>query len=69
MKYKGKVYAKINGKYIECTQTVEELETEIQRLKDNLAFQVEANDKLLLSLKEQKRIYYECFNELNNIRR
>jgi hypothetical protein len=29
MEYKGKVYAKINGKYIECTETIEEIENPI----------------------------------------
>ena len=33
MKYVGKVYGRINGKYIECTQAVEQLEKEIERLK------------------------------------
>jgi len=33
MEYKGKVYAKIAGKYIDCTQTVEELEAEIKKYK------------------------------------
>lgn len=33
MKYKGKVYAKINGRYIECTQTIEQLENRIKELK------------------------------------
>ena len=30
MEYKGKVYAKINGKYIECTETIAELEAKIE---------------------------------------
>jgi len=30
MEYKGKVYGKINGKYIELTQTVEQFETSIK---------------------------------------
>ena len=29
MEYKGKVYAKINGKYIECTETIADLENPI----------------------------------------
>lgn len=33
MEYKGKVYAKINGKYIECTQTIQELEDRISKLE------------------------------------
>ena len=37
MKYKGKVYAKINGKYIECTQTVADLENKIKELESQLA--------------------------------
>jgi len=36
MEYKGKVYAKINGKYIECTQTVEDLEAKIKELESGL---------------------------------
>jgi cell fate (sporulation/competence/biofilm development) regulator YmcA (YheA/YmcA/DUF963 family) len=37
MNYKGKLYAKINGKYIECTQTVQELENEIEQLKKQVS--------------------------------
>ena len=33
MKYEGKLYAKLNGRYIELTQTVEDLENEIAELK------------------------------------
>jgi hypothetical protein len=34
MEYRGKVYAKINGKYIECTETVNDLEQQIKELKN-----------------------------------
>lgn len=37
MNYKGKLYAKINGKYIECTQTVQDLENEIKSLKKQVS--------------------------------
>lgn len=33
MEYKGKVYAKINGKYIECTETVQQLKDKISKLQ------------------------------------
>lgn len=36
MEYKGKVYAKIGGKYIECTQTIEDLENEIKEYKERI---------------------------------
>lgn len=36
MKYEGKVYGKVAGRYIECTQTVEDLENEIEDLKTAL---------------------------------
>ena len=36
MEYKGKVYAKINGKYIECTETGQQLEDEISKLESAL---------------------------------
>lgn len=36
MEYKGKVYAKINGKYIECTETVQQLEDKISKLESAL---------------------------------
>jgi hypothetical protein len=29
MKYEGKVYAKINGKYIECSETIADLENPV----------------------------------------
>ena len=32
MEYKGKVYAKINGKYIECTETINDLELKVKEL-------------------------------------
>ena len=44
MEYKGKLYAKINGKYIECTESVEQLENRIKELenqKRKLEFMVE----------------------------
>jgi hypothetical protein len=34
MKYKGKLYAKINGKYIQCTESVEQLENRIKELEN-----------------------------------
>jgi hypothetical protein len=37
MEYKGKVYAKIGCKFIECSQTVEDLENEIKSLKEKLS--------------------------------
>ena len=43
MKYTGKVYAKINGKYIECTQTVENLEEKIKELSSEW---ISINDRL-----------------------
>ena len=33
MKYEGKVYGKVAGRYIELTQTIEDLENEIAVLK------------------------------------
>jgi cell division septum initiation protein DivIVA len=36
MEYKGRVYGKVGGKYIELTQTVEDLENEIKSLKEKL---------------------------------
>ena len=33
MEYNGKLYAKIAGKYIDCTQTINDLENEIKFLK------------------------------------
>ena len=33
MKYEGKLYAKINGRHIECTQTVLDLEKKIKELE------------------------------------
>ena len=36
MEYKGKVYAKINGKYIECTETVQQSEDKISKLESAL---------------------------------
>jgi len=35
MEYKGKLYAKINGKYIQCTESVEQLESRIKELENN----------------------------------
>ena len=34
MEYKGKLYAKVGGKYIECTETVEQLESRIKELEN-----------------------------------
>lgn len=36
MKYEGKVYGKVRGKYIELTQTIEDLENEIKSLKEKV---------------------------------
>lgn len=36
MKYEGKVYAKINGRYIECTQNITDLEKQIEYLKNKI---------------------------------
>ncbi len=36
MEYKGTVYAKIGGKYIPCTETVEQLEGKITELENRL---------------------------------
>jgi len=36
MEYKGKVYAKIGGKYIACTETVADLENRIKELESQL---------------------------------
>ena len=33
MKFVGKVYAKMNGRYIDCTETIEDLESKIERLE------------------------------------
>ena len=38
MKYEGKVYGKVAGRYIELTQTVEDLENEIKELKSKLKY-------------------------------
>lgn len=32
MEYKGKLYAKIAGKYIECTESIQDLENKIEQL-------------------------------------
>ena len=36
MKYEGKLYGKINGKYVEMTETVNDLEAKIERLQGEL---------------------------------
>lgn len=36
MEYTGKLYAKINGKYIECTESVKDLEDQIASLKEQV---------------------------------
>ena len=36
MEYKGKLYAKVGGKYIECTETVEQLESRIKELEQTI---------------------------------
>ena len=36
MEYKGRLYAKINGKYIECTETVQDLEDKIKYLESRV---------------------------------
>ena len=36
MEYKGKLYAKINGKYVECTESVQDLENQIEELKNQI---------------------------------
>ena len=33
MEYKGKLYAKVGGKFIECTETVQQLESRIKELE------------------------------------
>lgn len=38
MEYKGKVYAKINGRYIECPETIQDLEDKIKRLEGDVKF-------------------------------
>jgi len=35
--YKGKLYAKVGSKYIECTETIQDLENKIEKLKLELA--------------------------------
>ena len=45
MEYKGKVYAKINGKYIECTETVQQLEDKISKLESALENQEIINEE------------------------
>jgi len=44
MEYKGMVYAKINGKYIECTETIEDLEKPILK-KDIKGNPIREGDK------------------------
>ena len=46
MKYNGKIYGKIAGRYIVMTQTVEELENEIESLKNKLQIAIETIKKL-----------------------
>ena len=42
MEYKGKVYAKINGKYVECTESVQDLEDRITELnRERIRLQIE----------------------------
>ena len=36
MKYEGRVYARINNRYIECTQSIEDLEERIEDLEQGL---------------------------------
>ena len=43
MQFKGKVYAKMNGRYLECTETIEDLEKKISDLEANVP-----NDKASL---------------------
>jgi len=38
MEYIGAVYARINGKYIECTETIEDLENKIKSLEGDVKF-------------------------------
>lgn len=44
MEYKGKLYAKVNGKYIECTETVQQLESRIKELENNTTELIEYID-------------------------
>ena len=47
MEYKGKVYAKINGRYIECTETVEGLEAKIKKLSEHIELYRECFEKFI----------------------
>lgn len=63
MKYEGKVYAKIAGRYIECTQTVKELEDKIFQLK-KLLHEIKDNcDADAINLPD------DMYNEIKNVLR
>jgi len=53
VEYKGKLYAKIGGKYIECTQSVEDLEGRISNLEHVLNIYLQAGTK------EERRVASE----------
>jgi len=36
MQYKGKVYAKVGGRYLECSETIEDFEKNIEFLKNKV---------------------------------
>ena len=36
VKYVGRVYAKVNGKYIECTETIDQLEEKVKKYESAL---------------------------------
>jgi len=52
MEYKGKVYAKIKGKYIECTETIEELENPVIK-KDINGKSIRQGDKFKFKLMKE----------------
>lgn len=59
MEYKGKVYAKISGKYIECTETINDLEAKIEQ------FSIVRKDKNGKPIKEGQRFKFKFMRELH----
>ena len=59
MEYKGKLYAKIGGRYIECTESVEDLENKIKILEQEVK-QLQVNLKLSNQSETNEPHYDKC---------